>query len=632
MSLVIDDVMAGSKTATGLLLFVLTGLHFEPIAINTVDPVTDFSSKQPEASELEPCSVAGQDPCTSGSLNTVTSFNQDSPDHFGFDYNLGNGSSAGRFAGSLIDFGNSTWNSTTAIVFGMRATGTTKALMDAIDINGKKVTVQIPNITFNYQNYKITKALLDSAGIPGFDATRIQFFAIVINDTVTGSPTSFGTMEINTRGFSFGPPSVDINSFIYTANGGQVTLSGRVSNFDAAQHKLTVDLGTGVVDITSMVLANGTFSHVMTLNPGTYSASLKVLDRTTSQILQQAIIPNIIIAPSVVIGSFVHSVNSNQVTLSGNVSNFDAAIHKLTLDLGTGVIDITSQVLANGTFSYTLALNPGTYTASLKVLDRTTSQVLQQATISNIVIVPSVAIGSFTHVINGSQVTLSGNVSNFNTAQHILTLDLGTGVIDITSQVLANGTFSYTMALNPGTYTASLKILDRTTSQVLQQAAIPNIVIVHPTNAVVLSLYGGALPPGATIISTVELTPGRWNVKVQLNNSTSASVVRYQTITIVTTSANAVRIYRVTDQNYQSQNLMRSDFIYANNTTATSWQTIDRYTASGAKISTLRIVTQSGKTYYKLDYLNVSKTDVLLGEIATMTWAQVLAQAYSLQG
>src|SRR6185503_18271413 len=120
------------------------GLYFTPDAVVTTDAVSDFTAKQPVAGELEPCATAGQNPCTSGTLNTVTSFSQPTKDAFNFAYNLGNGSDTGfrRFGGALINFDpTKTYNAqTNAIVLGLKSSNSSLNI-DVTDINGKTVTI-----------------------------------------------------------------------------------------------------------------------------------------------------------------------------------------------------------------------------------------------------------------------------------------------------------------------------------------------------------------------------------------------------------------------------------------------------------------------------------------------------------
>jgi len=212
IAVVVDDQLAGSTTANGSIEINTQGLAFSPVAVVTADPLRDFSAKQPVAGELEPCAAAGQDPCTSGTLNTVTLFNQDTKDHFKFDYNLANGSDTGfrRFGGALISFDPNTISSNLAIVIGLKGTGTTggKVKLEFIDDSGDKVIVKVNNLTTSFQNFKISKALLDSAGVPGFDSTKVQFMTIIVDDQTTGSSSAAGSIEANIKGMAFQPTAV----------------------------------------------------------------------------------------------------------------------------------------------------------------------------------------------------------------------------------------------------------------------------------------------------------------------------------------------------------------------------------------------------------------------------------------
>ncbi len=207
IALVMNDQAAGSKTAAGNIAVQTMGLAFDPIAPETSEPLTDLGAKRPAAGELEPCAVIGQSPCQA-TLNTVTSFNQPTKDAFDFTYNLANGSDTGfrRFGGALLNFENNLLDTTTGLVLGFRASAATSLNLDFVDVNDRKVTVRILNLSgSSIKKFKITKALLDASGIAGFDGTRIKAIAIVINDTVTGSASATGNVEVFTQNIAFTP-------------------------------------------------------------------------------------------------------------------------------------------------------------------------------------------------------------------------------------------------------------------------------------------------------------------------------------------------------------------------------------------------------------------------------------------
>src|SRR3989338_1125072 len=208
IAIVVDDQTAGSTTATGTINVTTAGLFYSPLATVVTDPVTGFGIYQPVAGELEPCNTIGQNPCTTGTMNTVTSFVQSTTTGLAIGFNLGNGADTGyrRYGGSLVTFADDNLlNATNGIVLGLRGTGTTKLKIDIVDSGNRKVTIQISGLTSTNQNYKITAAMLTSAGVPNYDMTKIKGIAIVVDDQTAGSTTATGTINVTTAGLFYSP-------------------------------------------------------------------------------------------------------------------------------------------------------------------------------------------------------------------------------------------------------------------------------------------------------------------------------------------------------------------------------------------------------------------------------------------
>ncbi len=209
--IVVDEQVTGSATAQGTIEVETRGLAFVPALEITANPVSNFSNQRPAASELEPCANLNQSPC-GGTLNTITSFMQDTADHFSLAFNLGNGSdtqSSGlvndfrRFGGATIHFGTvaaNQYDATNGIVLGLRATGTSKLKIEVLDDQNRKAVLRAEGVTNVFQNYLITRSALDYYGL---NAARIQSIVIVIDDQHAGSRTATGTVEVNTQGLKF---------------------------------------------------------------------------------------------------------------------------------------------------------------------------------------------------------------------------------------------------------------------------------------------------------------------------------------------------------------------------------------------------------------------------------------------
>ncbi|MGI6241256.1 MAG: hypothetical protein ACOYJW_04900, partial [Candidatus Omnitrophota bacterium] len=177
----------------------LGGLYFEPpVSPGGAVAPTDFSSLN-----LSP-SVAEMEPATH---NTVTLFNQLSSSQYVFNYNLTNGTSSdySRWAGSLISFANGAFDlEASDLVLGVSATGTSQLKLELISGSGsdeKRVVLILKNLTGNTQFYRITEAIVKSAGQTGLDLTAIRHVSIVVDDPAATT----GKLEITTAGLEYVP-------------------------------------------------------------------------------------------------------------------------------------------------------------------------------------------------------------------------------------------------------------------------------------------------------------------------------------------------------------------------------------------------------------------------------------------
>ncbi len=177
----------------------LGGLYFEPqVSPGGAVAPTDFGSLN-----LSP-SVAEMEPATH---NTVTLFNQLSSSQYVFNYNLTNGTSSdySRWAGSLISFANGAFDlEASDLVLGVSATGTSQLKLELISGSGsdeKRVVLILKNLTGNTQFYRITEAIVKSAGQTGLDLTAIRRVAIVIDDP----DATTGKVTVTTKNLFYQP-------------------------------------------------------------------------------------------------------------------------------------------------------------------------------------------------------------------------------------------------------------------------------------------------------------------------------------------------------------------------------------------------------------------------------------------
>ncbi|MBI4368071.1 MAG: hypothetical protein HY588_01615, partial [Candidatus Omnitrophica bacterium] len=229
IAIVVDDTVSGSKLAQGTVEVntrgLRLGLEVSPetgaynASLNTPLP------NNPGASEIEP-----------GGHNTVTASSQPDADTFVINYNLANGidDDFSKWGGIFINWGLNTTKlfdlsslPDETLVLGLSATGTNRVKVEFIvgedsnpadgkldtDANNflvheKKVTVIVNGVTGNLQNFKFSRALLEQAGVTGFDPSRIAAMAIVVDDTLSGSKTAIGNLTLNVPGFIVGGSAV----------------------------------------------------------------------------------------------------------------------------------------------------------------------------------------------------------------------------------------------------------------------------------------------------------------------------------------------------------------------------------------------------------------------------------------
>lgn len=268
--IVVDDQLAGSENAQGTIHLNILGLAFTPTADTTLLPVTDFGAESPSVGALEPCAVNNQSPCVGGTLNTIPSFSQSSRNDFQFNFNLANGSDGPgdfrRFGGGLILFGTARLFDATQkdIILGLKAAGTQRMKLEVEDLEGEKVTVLIEGLTGSFQNYVITKSLLDSAEVQGFDAGKIKAIILVVDDTTAeGSKTAQGNVQVKTAGLSFDDsgftPIASINPDP-TKTAADVTILDGIFNFTSFASAAPFGVGTVNVITHSGALFDVQFS------------------------------------------------------------------------------------------------------------------------------------------------------------------------------------------------------------------------------------------------------------------------------------------------------------------------------------------------------------------------------------
>ena len=256
-------------------------------------------------------------------------------------------------------------------------------------------------------------------------------------------------------------------------------------------------------------------------------------------------------------------------------------------------------------------------------------------------------INVFTQAVsNGNDIKLTGRLSNFDRTKQKLILQVvdnstngQVAYVDITFNVQIDGTFGYTLTLNPGWYKATLSIVDRATLQTVRQSILPNVV-----HSEIFKFYGGAVPTGYQVTRVISGSAA-WSITIKRPSCPIADTNCYQRFELEKTVSNVVRLKQIVEYGYNNNqgtpnnSLTRfCEFVYANSA-STTWQTIKRSTVipdpyPGRLVyrSTIRIVTYNGVPSYQLDYTDSSTTDVILGAVSSMTLAQVFAQSFLRNG
>jgi len=213
--------------ANGQVAVELGGLSYIPVIGGpTTAPVTDFSALRPSVSPIEAVTHT-----------TVTSFVQASADQFVMDFNLAAGGSQRWAAGMLLFSPGAYFNAAVSdIVLDVSVTGARYYKVEVEDANGRKVMVRVNQTT---GKIAITNALLQMAGIVGFNAASIKAVILVVDDP----SASVGRLTVNTRGLFYQPavstlpgtPAVDP----FAVNGASAQLTQPDSSHFSLQYNVS---------------------------------------------------------------------------------------------------------------------------------------------------------------------------------------------------------------------------------------------------------------------------------------------------------------------------------------------------------------------------------------------------------
>lgn len=225
--------------ANGALTIQAAGLDYRPVITTPTNAaLTDFSALQPSASKVE--AVSG---------TTVPDFTQTGSSGFNFNYNLSAGGSQRWAAGMILFSGGRFFDATaTDVVLNVHVTGASYYNIEVEDVNGAKVVMRA-----NVLNGKVavTKEMLLSAEVPGFDAAQIRAIVLVVDDP----QATVGQMTVQALGLYYELPSGwtrvasnDNYAFRIEADGGEQVLT--ILNLTTQQEKelLRVDAASEMIN------------------------------------------------------------------------------------------------------------------------------------------------------------------------------------------------------------------------------------------------------------------------------------------------------------------------------------------------------------------------------------------------
>jgi large repetitive protein len=258
------------------------------------------------------------------------------------------------------------------------------------------------------------------------------------------------------------------------------TVNGFAATLGTAGNATVAKSGTWPAGI-ALDPATGAVNTTASVQPGTYTVSYQLCDRSTPANCTTSSVKITVgaaILPATDGGNAVSGAASSPVanvaandTVNGVAATLGASGNASVATSGTWPVGITLDP-ATGAISTTAALQPGTYTVSYQLCDRSTPANCTTSTVTITVvaaITPATDTGNAVSGAPSSPVanvaandTVNGVPAKLGTAGNATVAQSGTWPADITLDP-TTGAISTTAALQPGTYTVSYQLCDRST-------------------------------------------------------------------------------------------------------------------------------------------------------------------------
>ncbi|MFS0838243.1 Ig-like domain-containing protein [Paenibacillus sp. 1P03SA] len=361
--------------------------------------------------------------------------------------------------------------------------------------------------------------------VPAPDFNGSDSFVVEVSDSAGGSAVSKVTVAVTPVNDPPVPESLTLTTPEDTAVSGQVTAE------DADGDPLTFALGTGPVNGTATVAADGSYTYTPALNfNGTDSFTVVVSDGSGGT--AEAVV-TIIVSP----------VNDSPVTadaavttpedtpLSGAVTAADADGDALSYVLGTLPTHGTVSLLPDGTYTYTPDPDfSGTDSFTVVVSDGRGGSAISNVTVT-VTPVNDPPAASDRSDVTLEDTPVSGQVTAADVDGDALTYALGTPPANGTAVISADGTYTYTPAPDfNGTDSFTVTVSDgsggtatATVTVVVEPVNDPpvtsDVTLTTPEDTPVSGAVVAADADGDVLAFTVEASPGHGTVTLNMDGT-----------------------------------------------------------------------------------------------------------------
>ncbi|MER0043315.1 Ig-like domain-containing protein [Pseudomonas sp. MGal98] len=273
----------------------------------------------------------------------------------------------------------------------------------------------------------------------------------------TGSATDSGAIDTTAPAITVDAPAI--------TNDTTPTITGTTDAPVGSTVTLTITQGSTVITVTTPVLAGGTYTVDVpqALAEGPYTVGAEVTDPAgnTGTATDDGAINTT--APAITVDAPA-TTNDTTPTITGTTDAPVGSTVTLTITQGTTVFNVTTPVLAGGTYSVDVpkTLGEGPYSVDAEVTDAAgnTGSATDSGTIDTTA--PSITVDA-PAITNDTTPTITGTTDAPVGSTVTLTITQGTNVITVTTPVLAGSTYAVDVpqALAEGSYTVVAQVSDQ---------------------------------------------------------------------------------------------------------------------------------------------------------------------------